>query len=184
LLTKQDLGQILNLTIERSEGTGPSTHSTCRYYSSVALKRGTDETAAAIKKMQEDANSNGSPAQQEQAVKDLETMVRSIGGAAAGATNGDILTIEVDSGDGKAHMAGFRLGSGISAAVIAGNAKPAGRKAFYEDVKGIGDEAAFGPLGSLLMFRKGDVSVQLDARTLPGGRDAEIAIAKRIVAKL
>jgi hypothetical protein len=34
------------------------------------------------------------------------------------------------------------------------------------------------------MFRKGDVSVQMDARTLPGGRDTEIAVAQRIAAKL
>jgi hypothetical protein len=34
------------------------------------------------------------------------------------------------------------------------------------------------------MFRKGDVSVQLDARLLPGSRDVQIAIAKRIISKL
>ena len=184
LLTKEDLGQILNLTIERSEGTGPSTHSTCRYYSSAAQKRGTDEAAAALKKLQDAADSKDSPAQQDEAVRDLENMVRSIGGAAAGATNGEVLTIEVDSETAKAAMAGFRLGSGLSAAVVTGDAKPAAREFFYEDVNGIGDEAAFGPLASLLMFRKSDVSVKLDARTLPSGRETEIAIAQRILAKL
>lgn len=184
LLTKEDLGQILNLTIDRSEGTGPSAHSTCRYYSSAAQKRGTDEAAAAIKKMQEAANANDSPAQQENAVNELENLVRGIGGAAAGATNGEVLTIELDSETAKAAMVGFRLGSGVSAAVVTGDAKPAARKFFSEDVKGIGDEAAFGPIASLLMFRKGDVNVKLDARTLPDRRDAEIAIAKCILAKL
>jgi hypothetical protein len=48
----------------------------------------------------------------------------------------------------------------------------------------VGDEAISGALLSLFMFRKGDVSVQLDARLLPGGRDAQIAIAKRIISKL
>jgi hypothetical protein len=37
---------------------------------------------------------------------------------------------------------------------------------------------------SIFMFRKGDVSVQVDARLLPGGSGAQIAIAKRIVSKL
>ena len=30
------------------------------------------------------------------------------------------------------------------------------------------------------MFRKGDVGVQIDGRLLPGGREAQIAIAKRM----
>jgi hypothetical protein len=54
----------------------------------------------------------------------------------------------------------------------------------HEDVKGVGDEAMFGPLLSLSMFRQGDVCVQIDGRMLPGGRDAQIAIAKRIFSKL
>jgi hypothetical protein len=47
-----------------------------------------------------------------------------------------------------------------------------------------GDEAISGPLLSSFMFRQGDVSVYLDARLMPGGRDAQIAIAKRIISKL
>ena len=132
LLTKEELGQIQNLTVERSEGTGPSTHSTCRYYSSVALKRGSDATAAAIQKIQETADANSAPAQQERVVNELEDLVRGIGGAAAGATNGEMLTIEVDSETAKAAMAGFRLGAGLSAAVVTGDAKPAAHKFFYD----------------------------------------------------
>jgi hypothetical protein len=184
LLTKEDLAQILNLAIERSEGTGRSTHSTCRYYSSAAQQRGTDEAAAAFKKLQQNTKSNDSPAQQDEALKNLETMVRSVGGAAAGTVNDSVLNIEVESENAKAAMAGFRLGAGLAAAVVGADAKPEARKAFREEVQGIGDEAVFGPLQSLLMFRKGDVSVQIDARTLPGGRDTEIAIAQRIAAKL
>jgi hypothetical protein len=184
LLTKEDLAQILSLPIERSEGTGRSTHSTCRYYSSAAQQRGTDEAAAAFKKLQQNTKSNDSPAQQDEALKNLETMVRSVGGAAAGTVNDSVLNIEVESENAKAAMAGFRLGAGLAAAVVGADAKPEARKAFREDVQGIGDEAVFGPLQSLLMFRKGDVSVQIDARTLPGGRDTEIAIAQRIAAKL
>jgi hypothetical protein len=184
LLTKEDLAQILNLAIERSEGTGRSTHSTCRYYSSAAQQRGADEAAAAFKKLQQNTKSNDSPAQQDEALKNLETMVRSVGGAAAGTVNDPVLNIEVESENAKAAMAGFRLGAGLGAAVVGADAKPEARKLLREDVQGIGDEAVFGPLQSLLMFRKGDVSVQIDARTLPGGRDTEIAIAQRIAAKL
>lgn len=184
LLTKEDLAQILNLAIERSEGTGRSTHSTCRYYSSAAQQRGADEAAAAFRKLQDASKSGDSPVQQEDALKNLENMVRGVAGAAAGTANDSVLTIEVESENAKAAMAGFRLGAVLGAAVVGADAKPEARKAFREEVKGIGDEAVFGPLASLLMFRKGDVSVQIDARTLPSGRDTEIAIAERIAAKL
>lgn len=184
LLTKEDLAQILNLAVERSEGTGRSSHATCRYYSAAAQQRGADEAAAALKKLQKAGKSNDSPAQQDEAVKNLETIVRGLAGAAAGTVNDAVLIVELDSENAKAAITGFRLGAGLGAGVVAGDAKPAGRKAFYEEVNGIGDEAVFGPLGSLLMFRKGDVSVQIDARTLPSGRETEIAIAQRIAAKL
>lgn len=81
-------------------------------------------------------------------------------------------------------MAGSKLGVGISAAVVAKDAKPEARAAMMEEVKGVGDEAVFGPLKTVFMFRKGDVGVKIDGRTLPGGRDTEIAIAQRIAAKL
>ena len=184
LLTKEDLAQILNLPIERSEGTGRSTHSTCRYYSSAAQQRGADEAAAAFRKLQDAGKSGDSSVRQEDALKNLENMVRGVAGAAAGTANDSVLTIEVESENAKAAMAGFRIGAGLGVAVVGADAKPEARKAFREEVKGIGDEAVFGPLASLLMFRKGDVSVQIDARTLPSGRDTEIAIAERVAAKL
>jgi len=43
LLTKEDLSQILNLNVERAEGDGLSTHSTCRYFSSGAQQRSLEE---------------------------------------------------------------------------------------------------------------------------------------------
>jgi hypothetical protein len=184
LLTKEELAQILDLAIERSEGTGRSTHSTCRYYSAAAQQRGADQAAAAFKKLQEASKSSDSPAQRDEALKNLESMVRGVAGAAAGTVNDAVLTIEVESENAKAAMAGFRLGAGLGAAVVGADAKPEARKALSEEVQGVGDEAVFGPLKSLLMFRKGDVSVQIDARTLPSGRDTEIAIAQRIAAKL
>jgi hypothetical protein len=184
LLTKQDLAQILNLAVERSEGTGRSTHSSCRYYSSAAWQRGADQAAAAFKKMQEASKSDDSSSQQREALKNLGTMVRGVAGAAAGTANDPVLVIEVESENAKAAMAGFRIGLGLGMAAVATDAKPEARKAFGEDLKGLGDEAVLSPLISLLMFRKGDVSVQIDARALPSEGDREIAIAQRIATKL
>ena len=184
LLTKEDLSQILNLNIERVESTGRSSHSTCRYYSSAAQQRASDEAGAAMKKLQEETKAGNSKADQSAVISDLGNMVRGMAGAAAGETNGLMLTIGVDSENAKAAMAGFKLGVGLTGAIVMKGADPEGKAMMREEVKGVGDEAISGPLLSLFMFRQGDVSVQLDARLLPGGRDAQIAIAKRIISKL
>jgi len=187
LLTKEDLSQILNLNIERAEGDGLSTHSTCRYFSSGAQQRSLEEAAAAKKKLEEETNAGNSKADQSVVINDVGNMVRGITGAAGpavGETNGLMLTIGVDSENAKAAMAGFKLGMGLTGAIVMKGADPEGKAMMREEVKGVGDEAISGPLLSLFMFRKGDVSVQLDARLLPGGRDAQIAIAKRIISKL
>ena len=187
LLTKEDLSQILNLNVERAEGDGLSTHSTCRYFSSGAQQRSLEEAAAAKKKLEEETKAGNSKADQSVVINDVGNMVRGITGAAGpavGETNGLMLTIGVDSENAKAAMAGFKLGMGLTGAIVMKGADPEGKAMMREEVKGLGDEAISGPLLSLFMFRKGDVSVQLDARLLPGGRDAQIAIAKRIISKL
>jgi hypothetical protein len=187
LLTKEDLSQILNLNVERAEGDGLSTHSTCRYFSSGAQQRSLEEAAAAKKKIEEETKAGNSKADQSVVVNDVGNLVRGITGAAGpavGETNGLMLTIGIDSENAKAAMAGFKLGMGLTGAIVMKGADPEGKAMMREEVKGVGDEAISGPLLSLFMFRKGDVSVQLDARLLPGGRDAQIAIAKRILSKL
>jgi hypothetical protein len=187
LLTKQDLSEILKLKVERAEGDGRSAHSTCRYYSSEAQQRGLDEAAAAKKKLEEETKSGSSKADQTAVINDFGNMVRGItsaGAPAAGQTNGLLLTVGIDSENAKAAMAGFKLGIGLAGAAVMKDAGQAGNAMMREEVKGVGDEAVSGPLLSLFTFRKDDVSVQLDARLLPGGRDAQIAIAKRIISKL
>jgi hypothetical protein len=187
LLTKEDLSQILNLNVERAEGDGLSTHSTCHYFSSGAQQRSLEEATAAKKKLEEETKAGNPTADQSVVINDVGNMVRGItgaGGPAVGETNGLLLTIGVDSENAKAAMAGFKLGMGLTGAIVMKGADPEGKAMMREEVKGVGDEAISGPLLSLFMFRKGDVSVQLDARLLPGGSDAQIAIAKRIISKL
>jgi hypothetical protein len=188
LLTKEDLSQILNLNVERAEGDGRSTHSTCRYFSSGAQQRALEEAAAAKNKLEEDTKAGNSKADQTAVINDLGNMIRGVTGAAGpalGETNGLLLTIGIDSEDAKAAMAGFKLGVGLTGAIVMKGADPESKTTMIrEELKGIGDEAISGPLLSIFMFRKGDVSVQVDARLLPGGSGAQIAIAKRIVSKL
>jgi hypothetical protein len=51
-------------------------------------------------------------------------------------------------------------------------------------VAGIGDEAYIAPMGTTLMFRKGDVLVNLQLHMVGNNVDAVKAIAQKIVASL
>ncbi len=183
LLTKEDLSQILSLNVERSEGTGKSSHSTCRYYSSGAQQRAQNEALAARKKLAEE--STGGNTDEAAKAREVGNMIRGITGAVGGTGDDPMLTIEVESGSAKASMTAFKLAMGLTGAAVKSQGGSGGAPNLVsEDVKGVGDEAMFGPLLSLSMFRQGDVSVQIDGRMLPGGREAQIAIAKRIFSRL
>jgi hypothetical protein len=183
LLTKDDLSHLLNLPIERVEGGGRSTDSTCRYYSEEAAQRGADEAEQAMKKLQEANKAGNQSPDATENLKNLESIVKGMTSTAGGAQGAPMLTVEVETQNAKAVMAGFKLGMGLASGALSG-ADEKTQKIMREEVKGIGDEAMFGPMLSLFMFRQGDVAVQLDARTLPGGRDTILSIAKAISAKL
>lgn len=70
----------------------------------------------------------------------------------------------------------------VTATRMAG--KLLGGDAGFERVPDIGDEAWLGPLASLLVFRKGDVGVELDLRMVPDGRDKGIRLARLIAQRL
>jgi hypothetical protein len=60
----------------------------------------------------------------------------------------------------------------------------AGSVGSFQPVAGIGDEAYVGPLGSTMMFRKGDVMVNMDLRMAGNNVDAAKAIAQKILSRL
>ena len=184
LLTKEDLSQILSLTVERADGTGTSTHSSCHYFASGAAQRAQEEAIAAKKKLEEESKA-GSNVDDAQKLRDVGTLVRGITGAAGAAQDGALLSIEVDTESGKANMTAFKIAMGLTGAAMKSQGGSGGAPNIVtEKVEGVGDEAMFGPLLSLSMFRKGNVSLQIDGRLLPGGREAQIAIAKRVLSKL
>jgi len=59
-----------------------------------------------------------------------------------------------------------------------------GGQEFFQPVAGIGDEAYIAPMGTTLMFRKGDVMVNLQLHMVGNNVDAVKAIAQKIVARL
>ena len=54
----------------------------------------------------------------------------------------------------------------------------------FQQATGIGDEAYVGPMGSTLMFRKGDVMVNIHLRMAGNNVEAAKVIAQKIVARL
>ena len=159
--------------LERAEGGGRSTNSKCTYYSSAAIGNATNAAADAFQRMHQTRSSTTDAADQEKALKDVGSMVRGMVGSQS---NGLVLSLELETENAKAALAAFKLAMGM---MTAGMEKS---PALREDI--LGDEAIVGPLGSIFAFRKGDVAVTIDGRALPGGRDSEIAIAKRIAGKL
>ncbi len=184
LLTKEDLSQLLSLPVERAEGTGKSGNSECRYYSSQAQQRGQEEALAAKQKIEGEGKS-GNAADQAQTVRDFGNLIRGITGAAGATNDAPMLTISIDSADPKAMVAGFKTGMEVTGFAIKSRLGSGGAPNLVtEDVQGVGDEGIFAPLFSMSVFRKGDVAVFIDARMLPGGKEAQITIAKRIFSKL
>jgi hypothetical protein len=59
-----------------------------------------------------------------------------------------------------------------------------GGEEFFQPVAGIGDEAYIAPMGTTLMFRKGDVLVNLQLHMVGNNVDAAKAIAQKIAARL
>jgi hypothetical protein len=184
LLTKEDLSQILSLPVERAEGSGTSATSSCEYYSSQAQQRGEQEALAAAKKMEGHKTSDNA-AEQAQGVRDFGDLVRGITGAVGAMNNAPILSITIESADPKALVAGFKTGmAGVGAGIQNQLGSGGAPNLVTEDAPGVGDEGIFAPLFGNSVFRKGDVAVFIYGRRLPGGREAQIAIAKRIFSKL
>jgi hypothetical protein len=59
-----------------------------------------------------------------------------------------------------------------------------GGRGFFQPVAGIGDEAYIAPMGTTLMFRKGDVLVNMQFHMVGNNVEAAKAIAQKIVARL
>jgi hypothetical protein len=62
--------------------------------------------------------------------------------------------------------------------------KGTGGQGFFQPVAGIGDEAYIAPMGTTLMFRKGDVLVNIQLHMVGNNVEATKAIAQKIAARL
>jgi len=92
----------------------------------------------------------------------------------------------LSAGDNQALSVQVTWQGGALAMKIAGMAFKgvAGGASGFQSVEGIGDEAYVGPMGSALIFRKGDVMVNLDLRMAGNNVEAAKVIAQKIASKL
>ena len=54
----------------------------------------------------------------------------------------------------------------------------------FQPVRGLGDEAYIAPMGAAVMFRKGDVMVSIDLRSVNNNAEAAKMVAQKIAARL
>lgn len=83
------------------------------------------------------------------------------------------LEITVHFERGKAAIAATRMASRLL-----------GGDSGFERLPGIGDEAWLGPMASILVFAKGDASVEFDLRLVPDAREKGIRLAKLAAGRL
>ena len=154
LLTAQEASEILQATIERTESRGDD----CHYFGKPSEVKPPD-----LSKLPE-------PGKDQQAnLRQVEKLTKELITAATG--GGAYLSITVEWENGRVLLGATKL---FSAAQATDN----------RDLQGIGDDAVFGPMNSILVFTKGATGVQIDLRMVPEGREKGIALAKTILKRL
>lgn len=94
-------------------------------------------------------------------------------GAMTGAA-GQQFSIKFDWEGGRTAIAAMKLATGALAPGIKTT----------ENLTGIGDEAILGPMGSMLLFRKGATAVEIDMRTALREKERSVTLAKLVASRL
>jgi hypothetical protein len=176
LLSGTDATAILGVTIERVETKAGTDASTCNYYAKPVPRQARQQDVAkrffdiAKGGKEPDPGADPSAVARQTGLGDL---VKSVGAAAADPA-APYVSITVAWRGGRAQLATFK-------GVVAANSP--GLKT-TEALRGIGDDAVLGPLDSVLMFVKGDVSVSIGLGTVPEARAKGIAMARAIAGRL
>ncbi len=171
LLTQREAATILRVAVTRVEGdvNARGEEVGCSYWT----KPVAGDVAARIQAMrgaQEPQSGDGKPSEE---TKDLmKSMVAALGDVNGGPRPAS-LTFSVARGDGTTVYNAYRVANSLMPTPGGGG-----------DLTGLGDEAAFGPMDSMLAIRKGNSALLLGLQTLPGGRAKGIAAARVILDRL
>ncbi len=161
LLSTSEASDILALKVVSAESSG----NTCTYHTATLnAEEQQDKIAQAMKEL----DAKGADAEKDPS-KALEGITKAFGGAMAGGAGG--FSVELNR-DGRQALNAMRLALGM-----------AGGKGLTKKIEGLGDDAQMGPMGSMLMFRKGDLGVQIDGRMITG-QEKLTAMAQKIASRL
>src|SRR6185369_44703 len=151
LLSKQEAEHILGISLARVEA-GNSSEERCDYYAPAsAAKASTDQVAEKIQELGKSSSSKAGD------LKEVERLVKNLG---AGMNDGStpLMQITIYRGNAQVAITAMNLGTALS------GVNP-------ERVEGPWDDAALGPMNSMLSVRKGENGFTIDLRQIPDGRD-------------
>lgn len=175
LLTAEEAGQVLNITITRITATNDSGQAGCAYFTTADAFAQLQQRAEREAR-RETAEANHQPSSNPQTLpellqhtKELEGVVKSLTLTQA-AQNGRVFSFNVNPSFGSDNWTATRTAMKL----VPG----------FEDVSGVGDRAMVGSFGHALYVLKGDTVVQLDLTFVPDSRTTGVQLARRIAAHL
>jgi hypothetical protein len=175
LLTAEEAGQVLNITITRISAANDGSQPGCSYFTTAdafaQLQRRAESEAR-----RETAEANQQPSSNPQNLpelmkhtKELEGVVKTFALSQA-AQNGRVFSFTVNPNFGRGSWTATRA----AMSVVPG----------FEDVSGVGDRAMVGSFGHALYVLKGDTMVQLDLTFVPDSRTTGVQLGRRIASHL
>jgi hypothetical protein len=175
LLSAEEAGQILNITITRITAINDGGRAGCAYFTTAAAFARLQQRAEQEAR-RETAEANQQPSSNPQTLpellqhtKELEGVVKSLALSEA-AQNGRVFSFNVDPSSGSANWNATRTAMKL----VPG----------FEDISGVGDRAMVGSFGHALYVLKGSTIVQLDLTFVPDSRTTGVQLARRIAAHL
>ncbi len=172
LLTKEEAESILTVAVTRVEAdvNARGEDTACSYWTAPVAAGDVAARVRALRGAQAPTSGDGKPSEE---TKDLmKSMVAALGDANGGARP-PIFTFSVARGDGATVYNAYRVANSLLSVPGGGS-----------ELSGLGDDAALGPMDSMLAVRKGDKALMLGLQTLPGGRAKGIAAARVILSRL
>ena len=172
LLTKEEAESTLGLAVTRVEADVNSRGEDvgCSYWTQPVALGDVAARAREMRAAQERKTPNGK-ASEEDAKELMKSLTAAIGGV--NGPGGARFTFSVARGDGATLYSATRMANAVLPT-----------PGHSDDLSGLGDEAAFGPMDSTLAVRKGDDALLMQLQTLPGGRSKAIAAARVILSRL
>ena len=176
LLSREDIQQVLGVTIEKTveimEGTAPG----CAYYTNpagfeqlrnLAIEQARKQAEAA---KNQPATKSDNPLTLLKDVNQLEGVVKALSLSQGGGKEGRAFSFTVDRSFGRGNWTTLRT----TAALLPG----------FQEVQGVGDRAMVGSFGHILNVLKGDSLISLELTWVPDARTRGGDIANKIASHL